>query len=410
MHVRQCGGLIIAGHDVPNVAGGSCICFAFRISQNYVSLYIDLTEFLTNPITTGIQRIAGEMCRYLPPEAAIPIRLHSGRWVSFSSELIAAIAGYFKSPTTAGVAEIRRLGAVNIGSSVTIPPQDIILVPEVLIEPQRLEFFRGISDRELQRYRFIVYDLLPMTHPEYFWSDWELQICEYYKILRRATCCGFISEDTREVYYRRLKRTNARGGVVLPLGSDSLGPRVDRPALQRSLNFTVVGTVEPRKNHAMILEAFVPLLRQIEGLSLSFIGKMGWVDPDLAHTIQALTSDENSGFQLHTAFGDSQIRTGIEQSRATIYVSTAEGYGLPPVESLWLGTPVIASLAIPSLKTLTSAGIHYVEPLNAGNLRQAVLAFLDDAYANQRTEETVRLNLPTWHFFTQELLRWCGSN
>lgn len=375
-----------------------------------MSLYIDLTEFLTNPITTGIQRIAGEMCRYLPPQAAIPIRLHSGRWVAFSPELITAIAGYFKSPTSAGVAEIRRLGAVKNGSPIKIPSGDIVLVPEVLIEPQRLEFFREMSDHELERYRFIVYDLLPMTHPEYFWSDWLLQIGEYYKILRRATSCGFISEDTREVYYRRLKRTNVRGGVVLPLGSDSLGPRVDRPTLQRSSAFTVVGTVEPRKNHAMILEAFVPLLRQIKGLSLSFIGKMGWVDPDLAHKIKSLTSDENSGFQFHTAVGDSHIRTHIEQSRATIYVSTAEGYGLPPVESLWLGTPVIASVTIPSLKTLTSAGIHYVEPLNVDNLRQAVFAFLDDAYANQKTEETANLSLPTWRFFTQELLHWCASN
>jgi glycosyltransferase involved in cell wall biosynthesis len=159
----------------------------------------------------------------------------------------------------------------------------------------------------------------------------------------------------------------------------------------------------------LILEAFEPLLSETSGLRLLFIGKMGWIDPDFAQKIQALSSHEKSGFEFYPTANDDFIRSAIEQSRATIYVSTAEGYGLPPVESLWLGTPVISSRTIPSVKRLGSDGIHYVEPLNVDNLRGAVLSFLDDAYANQKTQETVGLCLPTWHSFTQEVLRWCAS-
>ncbi|MGA8599130.1 MAG: glycosyltransferase [Bryobacteraceae bacterium] len=375
-----------------------------------MSLYIDLTEFLTNPVTTGIQRIEGEICRYLPPGAAIPVRLDAGSWIAFPPALIDAIARYFEDPGESQIAEIRRIGAVRNGSAVKVSQDDIVLVPEVFIEWQRLEYFRELPDRELQRYRFIVYDLLPVTHPEYFWSDWLLQICEYYKVLRRASCCAFISEYTRDAYYGRLKRTNARGGVVLPLGCDSLGPREDQPTLNRPLAFSVLGTIEPRKNHELILEAFEPLLRQIEGLQLNFIGKMGWVEPAFAQKVQALASHKNSGFRLCPASGDGAIRDYIDQSRATIYVSAAEGYGLPPVESLWLGTPVIASTTIPSLQGLGPAGIHCVEPLNVVNLRKAVIAFIDDHYANQKTEETTHLNLPTWCLFTQEVLRWCAED
>jgi glycosyltransferase involved in cell wall biosynthesis len=375
-----------------------------------MSLYIDLTEFLTNPITTGIQRIEGEICRHLPPDAAIPVRLTAGSWIAFPPALIEAIARHFADPGESRVAEIRRIGAVGNGSVAKISQQDIVLVPEVFIEHQRLEFFRELPDQELQQFRFIVFDLLPVTHPEYFWSDWLLQICEYYKVLRRASCCAFISERTCDDYYRRLKRTSARGGVVLPLGCDSLGPRAERPALYRPLAFSVLGTIEPRKNHELILEAFEPLLRQIEGLQLNFIGKMGWVEPTFAQKVQALASDKNSGFRLCPASGDGAIRDYIDQSRATIYVSAAEGYGLPPVESLWLGTPVIASTTIPSLQGLGSKGIHYVEPLNVVNLRKAVIAFIDDPYANQKTEETMYLNLPTWQSFTQEVLRWCRED
>ncbi len=374
-----------------------------------MSFYIDLSEFLTNPIRTGIQRIAGEMCSYLPRGSAVPVRLDSDHYVALPPALIDAIGKYFKSSGEIEIAEIRRLGGIENGRPIQISQHDTVLVPEVFDNPYRVDFFRKMSEAELQRCRFIIYDLLPLTHPEYFVPEGLLPIWRYYRILRSAFDCGFISEYTRDAYYHRLKRTEPRNGVVLPLGCDALGPRIDRPSLNRPLTFSVLGTIEPRKNHALILEAFEPLLRQTQGLNLWFIGKMGWVDPEFAQKIHALTSDKNSGFRFFSASGDGAIRSYIEQSRATIYVSVAEGYGLPPVESLWLGTPVIASNMIPSLTRLGSAGIHYVDPLNADNLRRAVLAFVDDVYAKQKTAECMHLDLPTWSSFTQEVLRWCGQ-
>ena len=376
-----------------------------------MSLYIDLSEFLATPITTGIQRIAGEMCRYLPPNSAIPVRLNLDRYIALSPALISAIGKYFRDPSKSGAAEIRRLGELENGLPVTISPEDSVLVPEAFDEPARLTFFRSMPERDLQRYRFIIYDLLPLTHPEYFPRDTVLAFSAgYFQIIRRATNCGFISEETREAYFRRLKRTDRREGVVLPLGCDSLGQKPDRITLDRPLTFSVLGTIEPRKNHELILDAFEPLLRQVDGLTLSFIGKIGWVDPEFARRVQTLASHKNSGLRFHSARGDHEIRSYIEQSRATIYVSSAEGYGLPPVESLWVGTPVIASSTIPSLKDLRSEGIHYVEPLTVLNLRRAVLAFLDDDYANQKAQETANLNLPTWNSFTREVIRWCAND
>ncbi len=374
-----------------------------------MSFYIDLTEFLINPITTGIQRIIGEICKHTPPDTAIPVRFDSQGYQSLPRSLIDAIASFFRHADSSAAERIRTFASIENGSPVTISPQDIVLVPEVFDNAERIAFFSRMTEHQLERCRFIVYDLLPVTHPEYFIPDNLLEIYGYFRTLRRATCCGFISEDTREVYYERLKRTNVRGGVVLPLGCDSLGPRIEQPALNRPLTFTVIGTIEPRKNHKLILEAFEPLLREVSGLRLSFVGKMGWVDPEFAEKVHALASNDKSGFRFYSTLNDDAVRSSIEQSRATIYVSTAEGYGLPPVESLWLGTPVLASRTIPSLKRLGTDGIHYVEPLSADNLRHAVLSFVDDAYANQKAQETVHLQLPTWQSFAQEVSRWCLS-
>jgi len=372
-----------------------------------MSFYLDLSEFLTNPITTGIQRIAGELCKHAPPNTFLPVRLHAGGFVVLPPALINAIGDHFREASQSGVDEIRRLGSVERGSAVGVSEGDTVLVPEVFNNPQRLDFFQKMTENELQRCRFIVYDLLPMTHPQFFPAGTSVGAYPYYKLLRRASNCGFISEDSRDDYYRRLKRTDERGGVVLALGCDSIGPRAAHARLDRALKFSVLGTIEPRKNHELILDAFEPLLRQIDGLELSFIGKMGWVDPAFAKKVEVLAAEKNSGFRFQSASGDEAIRRCIEESRATLYVSTAEGYGLPPVESLWLGTPVIASAAIPSLKGRGPEGVHVVEPLNLENLRSAVLAFLDDTYTKRKTEETLHLNLPTWRSFTEQVLHWC---
>lgn len=372
-----------------------------------MSLYIDLSEFLEHPVTTGIQRIAGEMCRYLPPQAAIPVRVHEGGLVAFPPALIQTIGRHFRDASPAGAAHIRRVGAGGNGSPVELSPDDVVLVPEVFDNAERLAFFRAMREEEWSRVRFIVYDLLPITHPEYFMAEGVLSIYGYYQLIRRASACGFISEDTRDVYYKRLKRTSARGGPVLRLGCDSLGERPTRPQLNRRLTFSVLGTIEPRKNHALILQAFEPLLGRIDGLTLEFIGKMGWVDSEFARKVEALAADTRSGLRFYPAPADGAIRNHIERTRATIYVSAAEGYGLPPMESLWVGTPVIASAQVPSVKDIGRGGVHIIDPLTSENLRKAVIALLDDAYANTLTEQTLQLDLPTWRSFTEEVLRWC---
>jgi len=374
-----------------------------------MSLHIDLTEFLVNPITTGIQRIVGEICRHAPTQTVVPVRLQGDRYISLPAALVDAIKNLFIKGSSHSADEICELGRPENGKPLVLKDQDVVLVPEVFDNPDRVAFFSRMSADELRRIRFIVYDLLPMTHPEYFIAANAFDAYGYFRLLARATDCGFISEETRDDYFLRLKHTKETSGVVLPLGSDSLGPR-NRPVRSRELEFVVVGTIEPRKNHRLILDAFRPLLGTKSGVRLTFLGRIGWVDSEVAAEIASLAADANSGFSYVTAPTDNLLREHIAKARATIYVSTAEGYGLPPVESLWLGTPVIASTAIPSLKRLPLKGIEFVEALNADCLRETALRFRDEAFASRKIEETRELNLPTWRSFAQEVLRWCGSS
>lgn len=373
-----------------------------------MSLYIDVTEFLACPKKTGIQRVVAEICRSLPPYGATPIHFTSGHYVALSPERFAAFKETFDTQSSRPE-KLRRLATSKWKSALQLLEHDIVVVPEVFFDPERLAFFRTMSRQDFGRHRFLIYDLLPLTHSEYFVADMPIEnIYAYFRTIRHAANPGFISEETREVYYKRLKREKHRGGVVLPLGADALGPRSSEKPLKSPPAFSVICTIEPRKNHELILDAFEPLLRQIDGLALCFMGSMGWVSPALSQRIHQLAADPHSGFTFCSTPDDAAIRRCIEGSRATVYVSCVEGYGLPPVESLWLGTPVIASRGIPSLERIGATGVHLVDPLNVENLRRAFLTFLDEDYAECKRQEAIYLTLPTWRTFTEGVLGWCA--
>lgn len=374
-----------------------------------MSVFIDLTEFLNNPVLTGIQRVTAEICRHWPDNELRPIRLlPRGEFVELPRALIGAIAACFKNRNGAAVREVRVL-AEERGTKVEAGGREPILVPELFYDPHRVAFFRKMSGRELERYRFIIYDLMPLLHPEYFAPDIPQDIiCGYFSMIRRIPNCGFISEWTRQTYYHRLLRRTSVGGVVLRLGSDGLGPRPDAPAAIRPPHFCTIGTIEPRKNHAVILDALEPLLRLDTGLRLTFLGRLGWADTAFRQRLEWLAAENCPGFEWIQDADDDCIRRHIVSSRASIYASVTEGFGLPPVESLWLGTPVISSRTLPSLEGIVPQGVEAVDRVDASHLREAVRRFLDDSFAETKAREARKLDLPTWTSFARQVAEWCN--
>jgi glycosyltransferase involved in cell wall biosynthesis len=227
---------------------------------------------------------------------------------------------------------------------------------------------------------------------------------EYFRLIRRAHNPAFISRAVRNTYYERLLR-GPGDGPVLRLGSDSLKllqPPAD-PVSNSHLHFSVIGTIEPRKRHLQVLRAFKPLLASVPGLKLTFAGKLGWLDAADARELESATSWP--GFEWIHDVSDSGIASVLSRSRASLFLSAAEGFGLPPVESLSLSVPVIASRGIPSLEDIGETGVRLV-PDDPDSIRQAVLDFCDDEYHARKCAEVRTLNLPTWTSFSPDVLTW----
>ncbi len=379
-----------------------------------MSLYIDLTEFFHRPARTGIQRVCGELCRCWPQEIEIqPVILTQwGLLAKVPSEALSVLRSYFEASAghaeqlVTQIHELRqaaqaRTAAIRLGSS------DRLLVPELFFDSSRLSWIESLTPAEFRSLFFIVYDLIPLTKPAYFVRPLHHEtLGRYFRLIRNSSSIAFISEATRQDYYHQLCR-RPPDGVVLQLGSDGLSSVRPRPSLREGTpQFLMVGTIEPRKNHEVVLDALEDLLIDPSPqFRLIFAGRMGSVEDRLAARIRCL-SHGKSAFSYWENPDDPTLKKVLESSRALIFVSAAEGFGLPALESLWHGVPVVAGPGIPSLERIGETGVHQLNAVTPETVREAVQALLDPDYHHRKQQEAAGLLLPTWESFARETAYW----
>ncbi|PSK88326.1 glycosyltransferase involved in cell wall biosynthesis [Limimaricola soesokkakensis] len=174
--------------------------------------------------------------------------------------------------------------------------------------------------------------------------------------------------------------------VVAPLGVTSARPDPTTlpPGLDLEAPFMVVlGTIEPRKNHALLLDVWERLGPQAPRLLIC--GARGWNNAD----VFARLDRGVAGVTELPGLSDPAIAALLERARALLFPSLAEGYGLPPLEALALGCPVICGdLAI--CRELLGDRAVYCDPTDRYRWERAVRA------QAAISETPPRLAPPSW--------------
>lgn len=215
----------------------------------------------------------------------------------------------------------------------------------------------------------VIYDLIPYTHPEF---------CDVQNVRGfRAVFTRLLPSLTGIVAISRysvseIERYLSSRGIAIPathfyLGADvGTGGKgrsdVDQPwpkGLHEGAGriYTTVGTIEPRKGHAAVLDGFERLWAAGAPDKLLIIGKVGWaVDEFMA---RCASHDELGKrlFLVHTAT-DTMLNDAYGFSQAAIIASSVEGFGLPLVEALYRHLPVIAS-DIPVFREIADDKVLY---------------------------------------------------
>jgi glycosyltransferase involved in cell wall biosynthesis len=372
----------------------------------------DLTEFLHDPQRSGIQRVCYEIVRHWPAFGRlVPTCVDQrSRLIALAPDVLNVYRDFFTAPKDQLPALRERIGlAARRGGAVVTARRfgrhHGLLNATVFSLPWQVEYYawaarRGLADRIF----LIVCDMLAWTRPEMFAPGFGVAIGNYLRTLRLVPNLAYISTFTRDETLSRVLRDGRPAGPVIPLGADGLGtipPHFD-PAKRR---FTVVGTLEPRKNHLAVLDAFTRLWDGGADVELEFAGKLGWLAEADARRVLSLR-DRETRFCWRDTLGDGDVAAAVRASRATIYPALCEGYGLPPVESLALGVPVIVSVSIPAAAMLPPFGQVRLASPDAEAIGRAVTAMLDDDFARRKTNEIAQLRLPTWSEMAAGVARW----
>ncbi len=160
---------------------------------------------------------------------------------------------------------------------------------------------------------------------------------------------------------------------VVEEGCDHLAAPDDRAAaaLLRGLGvdgpfLLTVSTLEPRKNLARLAAAYADAGRRLPGpWPLVVVGPAGWGT--------GVTAPPGSGIVLAGPVPAAVLSSLYRRARALVYVPLHEGFGLPPVEAMSVGTPVVAS-PVPS----TAGAALEVDPYDAGAMADALVRVAGD--------------------------------
>ena len=149
-----------------------------------------------------------------------------------------------------------------------------------------------------------------------------------------------------------------------------------------------VGTIEPRKNLVRLLEALARL-RRSEGLDhgLVLVGHRGWKDEEVFAPVERLALEDAAQFLGYVPVAD--LVALYNRAQALVYPSLYEGFGLPVLEAMACGTPVVASSSS-SLREVAGSAAEFVDPNSVRGIAAGVRRVLLDA---DRREELRALGL-----------------
>lgn len=140
------------------------------------------------------------------------------------------------------------------------------------------------------------------------------------------------------------------------------------------LKLLFVGTLEPRKNLRRLLEAWQKLSEdQRRDAELVIVGATGWMVQDLIADAAKL-----SGVRLLGAISDEQLAAELRSAAALVYPSLYEGFGLPVVEAMALGVPVLTSNTGATREVAGDAAL-LVDPRSVDSIREGLVRLISDA-------------------------------
>jgi glycosyltransferase involved in cell wall biosynthesis len=232
----------------------------------------------------------------------------------------------------------------------------------------------------------VAYDLIPLRYPGFCddfligsfgtWFQWALANADAFVCISDA-----VRADVEDEAARRLgpQAASCRGYGFFHLGSE-LDLKDGKSSTPQSLANVFAGpdpvclmvsTIEPRKNHGYLLDAFEAVWEQNGQAKLCIIGKPGWKCDELLGRIRNHRESGRRLFLLESV-DDDGLEYAYANASVLVFPSLAEGFGLPLVEAMQRGLPVIAS-DIPVFRETGGDFVAYCDIRDPASLARMIL-------------------------------------
>jgi len=370
------------------------------------AVVVDVDHTAQVSFATGIQRVTREAVR---------------RWVREHPDTT-LIGWHHDRPALRALtpAEVRRAcwGGPPVAEPeagpILVPINCTYLLPELATETVRTDALRSLAHHSTNRFRVIGYDMCPITVPETCGPAMPAAFARNLSAVRYAGVVATISEAAAVEYQGwadMLPQIGLAGPRIIPCllpnesavsSAKSVAAAADRLLISGLPMVLVVGSHEPRKNHLAVLHAAELLWREGRRFSLTFIGGNSWGSEQFIDSLAGLQL-RGRPIESISAADDELLWGAYRLARFTVFPSLNEGFGLPIVESLSCGTPVITSAFGSMREIAVGGGALMVDPRDDHALAGAMRVLLtDDAELNRLSEQALRRPVRSWDTYAAQ--------
>lgn len=248
-----------------------------------------------------------------------------------------------------------------------------------------------------------VYDIISITHPQYCLDRTVYNFMDYLGAHLQYADSIIVNAQATVNELKKLTNTldcKLPPCYVVPLGADFKERQtVTEADVSHELVTAVkdkpyvlmVGTIEPRKNHKLVLEAYDKGLKRA-GYNIIFAGYMGWNMEEFARQLKE-HSNYGQGVYHFEGLNDTAITYLYQNAKCLVFASYTEGFGLPIIEALQRGTPVVAA-DVPVLREVGGDNCLWFEQDNVDELCEKVICC--GTNKEKRIYGATKLDVITW--------------
>ncbi|MFO1061552.1 MAG: glycosyltransferase family 1 protein [Dongiaceae bacterium] len=285
-----------------------------------------------------------------------------------------------------------------LGPPLALGPADAMLSPSSDWPYKDTARLAALKRSSGFRLTVVCYDLIPITHPQFFKPEDGALFTRYWTAMfgiadRVVVNAARIRADV--LGFCAGRGLPAPEVSVVPLGFRLQPPAAALPPLPAGLQpgrFALfVSTIEPRKNHALLLAVWRRLLArgipQRHDFRLVFVGRPGWMVDALLAELRPPVCD---GTVLHlTGIDDATLDALYQGAGFCLYPSVYEGFGLPVIEAYARGRAVIASRG-GSLEEVVGGLGPALDPGDEAAWEAAIAAWIESPEALSAAEARIR--------------------